>query len=168
MPADRMLSLTSIWGTAHTFTNHPACATPGWQFIAGSGLKPRLGSLEASVRTSRLSCQPFVAVSVPLTADLKRSITHPIPVTRVLIQVNHPNSLSLQTSSNKHTDIVLWSTFQSESTQLRASPSTMTYLGSSTRSLSWLLKSEQHNGHPAPSKLLLSCCRNPHGFKAFL
>ena len=48
MPADGTPSLTSIRGTAHTLMNHSACETPGWQFIAGSGFKPRLDSLEAS------------------------------------------------------------------------------------------------------------------------
>ena len=31
MPADGTPNLTSIQGTAHTLTNHPACETPGYQ-----------------------------------------------------------------------------------------------------------------------------------------
>ena len=48
-PADRTSSLTSIQGAAHTSTNHPACETPGWQFIAGSGFKPRRDSSTADL-----------------------------------------------------------------------------------------------------------------------
>ena len=36
----------SIRETAHTLMNHPACETPGSQFRAGSGFKPRLDRLE--------------------------------------------------------------------------------------------------------------------------
>ena len=53
---------TSIGGTGQTLTNLPACETPGWQFIAGSGFKPRLDSFETSVCTSGLSCQPFLYI----------------------------------------------------------------------------------------------------------
>ena len=41
-------------GRAHTLMNHPDCETPGWQFIAGSGLESRLHRLEASVRTFKV------------------------------------------------------------------------------------------------------------------
>ena len=34
---------------------HHTCETPGWQFLAESGFKPRLDSFEVSVRTSRFS-----------------------------------------------------------------------------------------------------------------
>uniref|UniRef100_A0A8C4R570 Major facilitator superfamily domain containing 3 n=1 Tax=Eptatretus burgeri TaxID=7764 RepID=A0A8C4R570_EPTBU len=54
---DIMGSLMSVRGTAHTLINHPACETAGRQFIVGSGFKPRRDSFEASVRTSKLSCQ---------------------------------------------------------------------------------------------------------------
>ena len=59
MPADGTPSLMSICVMAHTMMNHLACETSGWQFVAGSGFKPRLNSLEASVHTSRSSCQPY-------------------------------------------------------------------------------------------------------------
>ena len=59
MPVDRTPGLTSIQGMAHTLMNYPACETPGWEFIAGSGFEPKLHSLEASVHTSKPSCQPF-------------------------------------------------------------------------------------------------------------
>ena len=54
----RDTGLTSIWGTAYTLMNQPACETPDWQFIAGSGIKPKLDDLEVSLRTSRPSNQP--------------------------------------------------------------------------------------------------------------
>ena len=49
IPADVTPSLTYVRETAHTFMNHPACETPGWQFIAESGFEPRLESSEGNV-----------------------------------------------------------------------------------------------------------------------
>jgi len=46
--------------------NHPACERPGWQFIAVSGLKPRLH--RASMRTFRLSCHD-VAIHYFITTE---------------------------------------------------------------------------------------------------
>jgi len=43
--------------TAHMLMNHSASKTLGWHLKARSGFKPRLGNVEASVRTSRPSCQ---------------------------------------------------------------------------------------------------------------
>ena len=62
IPADWTASLTCFRGMAHTSTNHPACETLGRQFIAGSGFKPRLDTLEVSLHTLRPSCQPNVGV----------------------------------------------------------------------------------------------------------
>ena len=47
----------TIRRTAHTLMNHSASETLGWHLKAGSGFKPRIGNVEASVRTSRPSCQ---------------------------------------------------------------------------------------------------------------
>ena len=58
MSADGMPSLTSFWRMVHTFMNHLACETLGWQFIAELRFKPRRDSLEWSKHTSRPSCQP--------------------------------------------------------------------------------------------------------------
>ena len=59
MPVDRRSSLSSTQETARTHMNHPACETPRWQFIAGSGFKSRQDGLETSIRISRPSCQPL-------------------------------------------------------------------------------------------------------------
>ena len=53
MLANGTPSLTPIQGMAHKLMNRPACETPGWQFIAGSGFKLMLDSLEESMHTSR-------------------------------------------------------------------------------------------------------------------
>ena len=55
--------LTSIRGTAHASMNHPTYETPGRQFVAGLGFKPKRDNLEASVRSSRPSRKP----SPPMT-----------------------------------------------------------------------------------------------------
>ena len=43
--ADVTSSLTFNRETAHTLMNHPACETPGWQFIAGLGFEPKRDNL---------------------------------------------------------------------------------------------------------------------------
>ena len=55
MLADGMHRITSIRRTADTLMNRTACATPEWEFIAGSTFKPRLDSSEVSVYTYILS-----------------------------------------------------------------------------------------------------------------
>ena len=52
----------ATWRTAHPLMNHPACETPGWQFIAGSGFEPRRDSLEASVHTFRPSWSQMTSI----------------------------------------------------------------------------------------------------------
>jgi len=55
----------------HTLMNHPACETPGWQFIAVSGFKPKLDSLETSMHTSRLghSASPYTSVIIGVLTE---------------------------------------------------------------------------------------------------
>ena len=57
MLTDGTIRLMYMRETAHTLINHRACETPGRQFIADSGFKPRLDSIEVNVHTSRLSRQ---------------------------------------------------------------------------------------------------------------
>ena len=50
--------------------NHAACKTPGWQFIARSGFKPRIDSFEASLHTFRAE-----AILLALTKFIKIKLT---------------------------------------------------------------------------------------------